>query len=65
MWFCLFQRDVQLFRATENEHKPHQWFSVGGQKWGKVEQGKAKGQQATESETYMRTQANMQKRNSC
>ena len=38
MWFCRFQQDVQLFKATENEHKPHLWFSVGGQKWGKVAQ---------------------------
>lgn len=48
MWLCLFQRDAQLFRTTEHEHKPHLWFPVGGQKRRTVQQGKAKGQQTTE-----------------
>lgn len=31
VWLCIFQRDVQLLRATEHAHKPQQWSLVGGQ----------------------------------
>lgn len=48
MWLCLFQRDAQLFRATEHAHQARLWFPTGGQERRKVPQRRVKGQQAKE-----------------